>query len=78
MRVLKILLLLIILLNFFNIITYAESSYPEWNNNPEIFQINREPPHASLMPFSTLEQALEGNYEDSPYYVSLNGTWKFH
>jgi len=78
MRVLKILLLLIILLNFFNIITYAESSYPEWNNNPEIFQINREPPHASLMPFSTLEQALEGNYENSPYYVSLNGTWKFH
>jgi beta-galactosidase len=52
--------------------------YPEWNNNPEVFRINKEPPHSYLMPFSELNQALARNFEKSPYYLSLNGKWKFY
>jgi beta-galactosidase len=50
---------------------------PDWEN-PEIFQRNQTLPHATLMPFATLEQALENNRKSSPYHYSLNGTWKFN
>ncbi|WHX50324.1 glycoside hydrolase family 2 TIM barrel-domain containing protein [Paenibacillus woosongensis] len=53
------------------------NGYPEWNNNPEIFQINRMEAHASMMPYSTVEEALAGNKTASAYYMPLNGTWKF-
>src|SRR5690625_4719238 len=54
-----------------------KNGYPEWNNNPEIFQLNRSDAHATLMPYSTLEEALRGKRDDSPFYQSLNGEWKF-
>ncbi|WP_019640518.1 glycoside hydrolase family 2 TIM barrel-domain containing protein [Paenibacillus fonticola] len=53
------------------------NGYPEWNNNPEIFQINRLDAHASMMPFHTVEEALIGDKTASSYYQSLNGTWRF-
>ncbi|GAA0133271.1 glycoside hydrolase family 2 TIM barrel-domain containing protein [Paenibacillus sp. YSY-4.3] len=53
------------------------NGYPEWNNNPEIFQINRMEAHASMMPYSTIEEALAGNKTSSSYYKPLNGTWRF-
>ncbi|MBS4202449.1 DUF4981 domain-containing protein [Bacillus sp. FJAT-49732] len=54
-----------------------KNGYPEWNNNPEIFQLNRLEAHATLMPFQTVEEALEGNRKSSKYFKSLNGQWKF-
>ncbi|MGG1515341.1 glycoside hydrolase family 2 TIM barrel-domain containing protein [Paenibacillus oryzisoli] len=54
------------------------NGYPEWNNNPEIFQLNRVAAHATLMPFDTEEEALAGVRETSRRYQSLNGKWKFH
>lgn len=53
------------------------NGYPEWNNNPEIFELNRLPAHSSMMPYTTIEQALNGDHTASPYYQSLNGSWKF-
>ncbi|WP_336772451.1 glycoside hydrolase family 2 TIM barrel-domain containing protein [Paenibacillus sp. MMO-58] len=53
------------------------NGYPEWNNNPEIFQINRLPAHASMMSFSSVEEALIGDKTGSERYLSLNGVWKF-
>ena len=50
---------------------------PDWEN-PAVIGINKEPPHATLMPYETLEQALKLEREASPFYKSLNGTWKFH
>jgi len=47
-----------------------DEKYPEWNNNPEVFRINKEPPHTQLMPFEDMIS--------SPYYISLNGSWKFY
>ena len=38
---------------------------------------NREPQRAYYIPYATLEQALEGKKERSPYYKLLNGDWDF-
>lgn len=57
--------------------TPPKNGYPEWNNNPEIFQLNREDAHATLMPYKTVEEALMGDRTASKFYQSLNGTWKF-
>ena len=54
-----------------------KNGYPEWNNNPEIFQLNRSDAHATLMPYLTVEDALKGKRDQSPFYQSLNGQWKF-
>ena len=51
--------------------------HPDWEN-PEMFQRNQVPPHATLMPYENVEQALEGSRKSSPFHLSLNGTWKFH
>ncbi|WP_141504582.1 glycoside hydrolase family 2 TIM barrel-domain containing protein [Paenibacillus luteus] len=53
------------------------NGYPEWNNNPEIFRLNRLDAHVSLMPFDTVEEALEGTHSKSSNYLTLNGQWKF-
>ncbi|MGC9063729.1 MAG: sugar-binding domain-containing protein, partial [bacterium] len=47
-----------------------DKNYPEWNNNPEVFRINKEPPHTQLMPFE--------EFIRSTNYISLNGKWRFH
>ncbi|OMF23970.1 glycoside hydrolase family 2 TIM barrel-domain containing protein [Paenibacillus sp. FSL H8-0259] len=53
------------------------NGYPEWNNNPELFQLNRIDAHASMMSFPAVAEALQGTKEASSRYQSLNGTWKF-
>lgn len=57
--------------------TPPSNGYPEWNNNPEIFQINRVEAHATLMPYNTIKEALAGNRQQSSFFQSLNGMWKF-
>jgi beta-galactosidase len=53
------------------------NGYPEWNNNPGIYQLNRMEAHASLIPFDSAEEAWEGTHSKSSNYLSLNGEWKF-
>ncbi len=53
------------------------NGFPEWNNNIGIFDIGSEPPHATLMPYADLGQALDGDRTRSPYRQSLDGDWKF-
>ncbi|WNS45956.1 glycoside hydrolase family 2 TIM barrel-domain containing protein [Paenibacillus sp. MMS20-IR301] len=53
------------------------NGYPEWNNNPELFQINRLDAHASMMSYPAVAEALQGDKSASSRYQSLNGTWKF-
>jgi beta-galactosidase len=57
--------------------TTPSNKYPEWNNNPEIFQVNRLEAHAALMPFSTVEEAIKGKIQTSQFYKTLNGKWRF-
>ena len=52
-------------------------SQPDWEN-PQVVGRNKEPGHATLMPFADKSQASSFNRERSPYFQSLNGRWKFH
>ncbi len=45
--------------------------------NPQVFQINREPARSTGIPYATREQAGTHRMESSPYYRLLSGTWKF-
>jgi beta-galactosidase len=49
---------------------------PEWEN-PEIFGVNKEPARATALPYGSEQQAAADVYAQSPYYRSLDGTWKF-
>ena len=49
----------------------------EWENL-SVLEINREAAHATYIPYSDPAQALNGVRENSPYFLSLNGKWKFH
>ena len=49
----------------------------EWDNSPAVFQVNRLPAHATLMPYNNVPQALQADRYASPNCMMLNGTWKF-
>ncbi|MGW0532102.1 glycoside hydrolase family 2 TIM barrel-domain containing protein [Streptomyces sp. NPDC003032] len=51
---------------------------PEWNADPRVFQVNREPARTRLVPYASAADALRGEHTKSPYYRSLNGRWAFH
>jgi len=46
--------------------------------DPENIGINKEPAHATLMPYPDLKQALAANRHASSFCRSLNGMWKFN
>ena len=50
---------------------------PEWEN-PEIFEINKEPTRATSLPYDNETQAIADIYSNSPYYRLLDGVWKFN
>jgi beta-galactosidase len=49
----------------------------DWEN-PLVFDIHKEAPHATFIPFPDADSALGSNPKSSPFYVSLNGPWKFN
>lgn len=50
---------------------------PEWLN-PEVTGVNRLSPRAVRCIYPDAETALSGDPAQSPFYMTLNGTWKFH
>ena len=55
---------------------YAEEEPRHWANHT-IFGINKLAPHATAFHFDSLDAAKTGVVEQSPWYLSLNGDWKF-
>lgn len=55
----------------------AQAIANDWEN-PAVFAVNREYPRATAIPYSTVRDAASRDYETSPWYMSLNGTWKFN
>jgi beta-galactosidase/beta-glucuronidase len=49
---------------------------PDWEN-PTALHRNREPGHATLLPFADEKSAFADDRAASPFYLSLNGDWKF-
>jgi beta-galactosidase len=63
----------------FTLWTYANTPFHpfttyEWENS-EIFRINKEDPHVTLIPFP---DSLSSQKDSSEFEISLNGDWKFH
>ena len=46
--------------------------------NPNMFAENQEPTHVPLIPFTSTRMALKNDWSKSPYYISLDGNWKFN
>jgi beta-galactosidase len=42
-----------------------------------ITSVNTEKPHCAMLPYADTISALKDNPHESPYYISLNGMWKF-
>ncbi|MDR0541823.1 MAG: DUF4981 domain-containing protein [Dysgonamonadaceae bacterium] len=61
----------------------AQSVSPDWENSA-VLQINREPARADFIPLEITVPVVETRLiaslqkENSPYFLSLNGHWKFH
>ncbi len=49
----------------------------DWNN-PQLLGRNKEPAHATLMPYATVTEALVANRYGSSFIQLLNGEWAFH
>lgn len=60
--------------------TVRSDKYPysenDWENF-DVLHINRLPSAAHFMGYSTKEMAMKDERSQSPYYLSLNGKWKF-
>jgi beta-galactosidase len=55
---------------------FSQSKNNDWEN-PQLYELNKEKPHATFMLFSDKRNVIADDYSKSPYYKSLNGTWKF-
>ena len=53
----------------------APGQVPEWEN-PKIFSVNAELPHVTFLPYADETSALKNDKKASPFYQTLNGTWK--
>jgi beta-galactosidase len=79
----KLVLTIFIFLSFFPINRiFAQSTIgapiPPEIENTELLGINKEPYHATLMPYANLQEALVARRHASSLCQSLNGLWKFN
>jgi beta-galactosidase len=58
-------------------VPFTEKVPRDWEN-PEMFNQNREEPHATFFSFPDEASALKGVISESPDYLSLDGSWKFN
>lgn len=49
----------------------------DWEN-PQVFAINKLPPHATLIPYPDVAAARQNDRITSPYFQLLNGDWRFY
>lgn len=73
MRIKRIVYCLFLAGAFANVVAQT----PEWQSQYAI-GLNKLEPHSYVWPYSSIEHLRKGEYETSPYYMSLNGDWKFH
>jgi beta-galactosidase len=44
----------------------------------QVTSVNTEKPHCTLIPYSDISAAIQDDPAESPYFLPLNGTWKFN
>ncbi len=57
-------------------VSFTEKEPRDWENR-ELTGLNNEKPHATLISYPDEASALADIKEKSPYYICLNGIWKF-
>lgn len=71
--------LTILLLSFLPLYIWGQTNSNEkedWQN-PLIFERNQNLPHAKIISYTSKQSALTLDPAKSPYYLSLDGTWRF-
>lgn len=58
------------------VMSFAQS-VPYWKN-PSVVKVNKEYPRTQFMTFDSRKDAIALKFEQSKYYQSLNGDWKFY
>ncbi|HVX51772.1 MAG TPA: glycoside hydrolase family 2 TIM barrel-domain containing protein [Chitinophagaceae bacterium] len=76
MRSIQKALLVSVSLALFSVKIFAQQQNNDWEN-PRLFQVNKEQPHASFMVYNNAADVINDDYSKSLYYQSLNGIWKF-
>ena len=57
--------------------TFLNNIY-EFLENTSVFELNQEDGHTPLVPYSTVNEALNNDFKKAASCLSLNGIWKFH
>ncbi|MHC1708541.1 MAG: glycoside hydrolase family 2 TIM barrel-domain containing protein [Bacteroidales bacterium] len=57
--------------------SYSDAQNPDDWENPSKPSLNTENPHVARVPFAGEKEAIHGDITTSPWYLSLNGKWKF-
>ncbi len=65
-------------LSLFILLLSSFSMAQEYHQDHQTFAINKEAPHPLLFPFSDVDSAFANEKENSNWYKSLNGSWKFN
>lgn len=68
--------ILIVLFLLFTCLTFGQGGHPDWEN-PGIFAINKEETRTTVIPYSSIKEALVDDFNQSPYFQLLDGDWKF-
>ncbi|MGB7294709.1 MAG: glycoside hydrolase family 2 TIM barrel-domain containing protein [Candidatus Aminicenantales bacterium] len=71
-------LLFIVALSLFSMSPPSEEPQPDDWENPLVISRNTEPPHATLVPYSSAEKASACERFASEFMHLLNGQWMFH
>lgn len=75
----KKLLSCLFFLTIVSVNSYSAGAFiPPEIENPEMLGINKEPYHATLMPYANLQEALAAKRHASSLCIRLNGMWKFN
>jgi beta-galactosidase len=59
-------------------VAHAAAPLPTEIEDEQVLGINKQPWHATLMPYATVNEALKAKRHESSFARSLNGQWKFN
>ncbi len=63
----------------FSLFVFSQAEFPSKDiENPHMLGKNKIKPHTFFVPFANPQAALSQSNEESPFYLSLNGIWKFN
>jgi beta-galactosidase len=71
------LLFTLIISGFSTLFSQVNFTFKEWED-PSVTQLGQLSPHTFAMSYPNAEDVFENDFTKSPYYKSLNGTWKFY